>query len=128
MKRGNSKLFSNPTKGGGRRDGGNNNSNSNGNRNDNDNGMVKPGDVVAKIMLSNGTVLHIHSCICGTVIELNSSLKDNPSLLIHDPLLDGYIAVILPNGSFPPPPPATMTQSSTSTSIHGPSPGPTLSK
>ena len=114
MKRGNSKLFLNPKKGGTCVDGNDNNNNGSGGDgggdgggksrgNGNNNGIVKPGDVVAKVTLSNGIVLYIHSCICGTVLEFNSNLEDNPSLLIDDPLLDGYLGVILPNGSFPPP-------------------------
>ncbi len=77
--------------------------NNNNNHNHND-GMVKPNDLLAQIKLTNGITVNVPSCVCGTLLEVNDNLKQNEnlSLLVDDPLLDGYIAVILPNGSFPP--------------------------
>jgi len=66
------------------------------------NGMVKPNDILAQIILTNGITINIPSCVCGTLLEVNTNLKEDLSLLVDDPLLDGYVAVILPNGSFPP--------------------------
>ena len=65
-------------------------------------GMVQPGDVIATIHVSDGSVIHVQSCINGSILELNENLKSDPNLLLEDPLLDGYVAVILPNGPFPP--------------------------
>jgi hypothetical protein len=43
-------------------------------------------------------------CVWGTILERNHiNLQQNPALLQHDPLLDGYLAVVLPTGPFPPP-------------------------
>mmetsp|Transcript_34487 Transcript_34487/g.62032 ORF Transcript_34487/g.62032 Transcript_34487/m.62032 type:complete len:305 (-) Transcript_34487:176-1090(-) len=93
-------------------------------------GNVSPGDPLCQITLSNGTIIVLKCCVHGTVIELNHRLefeiinnndaaahtaeegtaKDKgivvggcPSLILKEPLLDGYLAVIMPTrGSFPP--------------------------
>jgi hypothetical protein len=39
-------------------------------------------------------------CVWGTILEVNDKLSSK--LLSTDPLLDGYLAVILPTGPFPP--------------------------
>lgn len=44
----------------------------------------------------------LYSCVWGTVLEVNARL--NLEILKKDPLLDGYIAIVLPTGPFPPPP------------------------
>ncbi|KAL9186779.1 hypothetical protein ACHAXT_010499 [Thalassiosira profunda] len=88
------------------------------------NGSVSPRDPLCEISLSDGTTLQLNCCVAGTVIELNHRLEKaakgaeengegasngavvgvrDPSLLLKDPLLDGYLAVIMPaRGPFPP--------------------------
>ena len=89
------------------------------------NGSVSPRDPLCEISLSDGTTLQLHCCVAGTVIELNHRLEAatvkvaegkgegasngavvgvrDPSLLLKDPLLNGYLAVIMPaRGPFPP--------------------------
>lgn len=95
------------------------------------NGTVQPNDALCTIRLSNGNAYEFQCCVAGTVLELNQRLVDtrdvnkdgedrdnegdadckeaapgrppiNPSLVLSDPLLDGYLAVILPKGRFPP--------------------------
>ena len=88
-------------------------------------GNVSPRDPLCQITLSNGIKFQLHCCVSGTIIELNSRLLDSdsigleckekgsigktngldnrdPSLILRDPLLDGFLAVIIPRGSFPP--------------------------
>lgn len=45
-------------------------------------------------------VIPVYSCVWGTILELNHSIT--PEILADDPLLDGYLAIILPSGDFPP--------------------------
>ena len=66
------------------------------------NGAVGPSDTVAVVEFSNGTKVEVKSCVLGTVLELNQNLQETPSLLVNDPLLDGFIAVIMPSGPYPP--------------------------
>lgn len=61
---------------------------------------VSPTTVIAKLSLKSGETVPIFACVWGTILELNRSLT--PDVLLDDPLLDGYLAVILPSGSFPP--------------------------
>jgi hypothetical protein len=49
----------------------------------------------------NGTTIQIPAGVWGTVLELNTNVT--PELLKKDPLLDGYLAIIMPTGPFPPP-------------------------
>jgi hypothetical protein len=89
-------------------------------------GEVSPTDPLCEVYLSNGTKVTLHCCVHGTVIELNHRLggdsneggkeetnvesskrgeggNNASSLLVTDPLLDGYLAVIMPNrGSYLP--------------------------
>lgn len=86
-------------------------------------GTVDPNDALCTITLSNGVEYEFKCCVSGTVLEVNNRLIDfnwdgrsqnspchkaethrpsDPSLLLVDPLLDGYLAVILPKGPFPP--------------------------
>lgn len=92
-------------------------------------GNVSPNDPLCRITLSDGTYIQLNCCVLGTVIELNHRLDSkilgpsqgkegtkktaneqatfaldrDPSLVLKDPLLDGYLAVIIPSrGSFPP--------------------------
>uniref|UniRef100_A0A7S3LBP3 Protein Abitram n=1 Tax=Amphora coffeiformis TaxID=265554 RepID=A0A7S3LBP3_9STRA len=61
---------------------------------------VSPTDPLATIKLQNGKEIHLRCCAWGSVIEINPNL--NTDLVREDPLLDGYLAVILPSGPFPP--------------------------
>ena len=84
--------------------GGNNNNISSGNNNKM-NGIVSPTTVIANLKIKddsgeNFTVLPIYACVWGELLELNHNLT--PNVLRKDPMLDGYVAVILPTGPFPP--------------------------
>lgn len=87
-------------------------------------GNVTPTDALCEVTLANGDKVVLKCCVQGTIIELNhrlandgaekkqqssksadvnvrgNSINDidgNASLLLTDPLLDGYLAVIVPN-------------------------------
>lgn len=72
---------------------------------------VLPGDTLATVFLTNGQSIGLKCCVAGTLLETNVNLnaaKDDldgqercSSLLQNDPLLDGYLAIILPLGDFP---------------------------
>ena len=83
-------------------------------------GMARPSDSLAVVTLDNGQTIDLKCCVYGTILEINEKLqfssndsKNNDhdvhnnnntpqqSLLVSDPLLDGYLAVILPTGTFP---------------------------
>lgn len=68
---------------------------------ENQDGFVAPSDTLLKVESRDGTTIHLPCCVLGRVIELNTLL--DPALLVNDPLLKGYLAVIQPNGRFPPP-------------------------
>ena len=63
-------------------------------------GLTLPNTMLAQLIMEDGDVLHIPAGVWGTVLEVNTNVT--PKLLQDDPLLDGYLAVILPTGSFPP--------------------------
>jgi hypothetical protein len=63
-------------------------------------GLATPNTLLAQLEMENGETQLIPAGVWGIVMELNPQLT--PDLLRDDPLLDGYIAVILPVGSFPP--------------------------
>lgn len=63
-------------------------------------GLTTPNTFLAQLEMENGETQLIPAGVWGIVLELNPHLT--PDLLRDDPLLDGYIAVILPVGSFPP--------------------------
>jgi len=44
-----------------------------------------------------------YACVWGTIVELNPEILVRPNLLLHDPLMDGHLAIIHPAGTFPPP-------------------------
>jgi hypothetical protein len=67
-----------------------------------DPGYVTPSDTLLKVEKYDGTIVHLPCCVLGRVLELNQSLS--PNILLNDPLLTGYLAVIAPQGSFPPSP------------------------
>jgi len=86
-------------------------------------GDVTPTDALCEVTLANGQKVTLKCCVQGTIIELNhrlaasesavaqkqqqssngadvdggSNIDGNASLLLTDPLLDGYLAVIMPN-------------------------------
>jgi hypothetical protein len=66
-------------------------------------GFVTPSDTLLKVEKADGTFLHLPCCVLGRVVELNQLLS--PDVLYKDALLKGYLAVISPQGSFPPTPP-----------------------
>jgi len=87
----------------------------------NHDGYVTPKDTLCTVTLSNDKEIQLKCCVEGTVIEINNRLVDGSnssddagttdcsttqgdvSLLIKEPLLDGYLAVIMPSrGVFPP--------------------------
>lgn len=86
----------------------------------NHDGYVSPIDTLCTVTLSNGHEIQLKCCVEGTVIEINNRFVDRSSssdavainssttqgdvsLLIQEPLLDGYLAVIMPSGGvFPP--------------------------
>ena len=69
-------------------------------------GSVLPLNTLALMTMSNGEILELKCCVAGTLLELNTKFisekncNENFSLLMKDPLLDGYLAVILPS-TFP---------------------------
>ncbi|XP_076327465.1 protein Abitram [Tachypleus tridentatus] len=58
--------------------------------------FMKPESTLCLIKCKDGTQFTMYSRVQGTLIEINKSLIDNPSLLVKKPWSDGYIAVILP--------------------------------
>ena len=64
-------------------------------------GATRPSDILAVVELNCGTRMELNCCVLGTLLEINARLLENPSLLLSDPLLDGYLAVILPQGRLP---------------------------
>lgn len=79
--------------------------------------IVTPSTVIAKIVLQrqlkntcrsinndregyNCVTLPLFAGVWGTILEVNNGLT--PQLLMDDSLLDGYLAVVLPTGRFPP--------------------------
>jgi len=72
---------------------------------------VQPDDILATVLLNNGESIELKCCVAGTLLETNINLaatKDDlesqqrcNSLLENDPLIDGYLAIILPLGDFP---------------------------
>ena len=88
-------------------------------------GTVLPHDPMCHITFTNGKKIQLYCGVSGTIIELNHRLENansmqpiiekkgvdaeekyvegKPShLLLTDPLLDGYLAIIMPRGTFPP--------------------------
>ncbi|KAL3945241.1 MAG: hypothetical protein SGBAC_000652 [Bacillariaceae sp.] len=61
---------------------------------------VSPSTILAEMQLESGETIALKACVFGTIIELNKNLT--PEVLKEDPLLDGFLAIILPSGSFPP--------------------------
>ena len=63
-------------------------------------GSVSPSTVIAELKVQSGETVPLYACVFGNILELNHSLT--AEVLKDDPLLDGYLAVILPSGDFPP--------------------------
>jgi hypothetical protein len=63
-------------------------------------GMVTPETVLAKVHLQDGTSLPLYAFCWGSILELNTQLTVQQ--LQDDPIMKGYLAVILPTGPFPP--------------------------
>lgn len=72
-------------------------------------GIVRPMDDIAVVTFSDGSTLNLKCCVAGTLLEINHRLlafendmkldaDDLVSLLVDDPLLDGYLAVVKPIG------------------------------
>lgn len=70
--------------------------------NNNSDGIVTPTTEIARVHLQSGSFISLCSCVWGTILELNT--KVTAQQLVQDPLLEGYLAVILPTGPFPPRP------------------------
>ena len=65
-------------------------------------GVVRPSDLLLSV-IGKQQQLNFLCCVFGSLLELNRNLTAD--LLQKDPLLKGYLAVILPAGPFPPPTP-----------------------
>ncbi|CAB9497976.1 expressed unknown protein [Seminavis robusta] len=77
--------------------------NNNNNNNTTASGIVTPSTIIAQVTLKNGSIIPMYALVWGAIMELNTHLtQEKLSLLQTDPLLDGYLAVILPTGPFPP--------------------------
>jgi hypothetical protein len=62
---------------------------------------VGPSDQLATLkLLDTDATVQLRCCVWGSIIEINPNLS--PQNVQDDPLLDGYLAVILPSGPFPP--------------------------
>lgn len=65
-------------------------------------GVLTPTTEIARLHLAdnNKSVVSLYACVWGTLLEVNTTLT--PERLQKDPLMEGYLAVILPTGPFPP--------------------------
>lgn len=79
----------------------NNDNGDGGDADESSSGSTSPSDVLATVELSCGTNVELKCCVLGTLLEINARLQEKPSLLLSDPLLDGYLAVIMPRGRLP---------------------------
>ena len=50
--------------------------------------------VFCKVTMTDGRLLEVKGAIWGNVIEVNSRLKEHPSLLQTSPQAEGYLAII----------------------------------
>mgnify|MGYP005848070551 CR=1 FL=1 len=67
---------------------------------DKNSGLVTPDTVLAKVHLQDGSSIPIYAFCWGSIMELNT--KVTPKQIQEDPLIQGYLAVLLPTGPFPP--------------------------
>jgi len=66
-------------------------------------GKVGPKETICQVFFRDGSTIDLKACVAGTILEINENLTQEPNLLVSDPLLNGYIAVISPScGYFPP--------------------------
>jgi hypothetical protein len=65
-----------------------------------DAGVVTPSTQIARITLHNGKVIPIHALVWGAILEVHTHVT--PEQLTQDPLIEGYLAIVLPTGPFPP--------------------------
>jgi hypothetical protein len=63
--------------------------------------VVRPDDVLCTLHCETGEKEEVPCAVWGTLLEINPRMSVN--LLRDDPLLSGYLAVVLPTGPFPPP-------------------------
>ena len=63
-------------------------------------GSISPSSIIGYLELGSGERIPLYACVWGMILELNTDLT--PEVVLKDPLLDGYLAVILPSGDFPP--------------------------
>lgn len=63
-------------------------------------GVVFPQDLLCRVHVEDGDPIELPCGVWGTLIEINPRLT--VGLLQKDPLLTGYLAVVLPTGTFPP--------------------------
>ena len=65
--------------------------------------FVEPYDPLMEIHFKDGRIQTFYCCVYGSLVELNSNLQQGSAkCLIEDPLMNGYLAIILPMGRFPP--------------------------
>ncbi|GKY91233.1 hypothetical protein MPSEU_000095900 [Mayamaea pseudoterrestris] len=62
-------------------------------------GSKRPMDILAKVVMKDGSSLSLPFCVCGSIVEVNDKLT--PELLASDPQLDGFLAIMQPSGRFP---------------------------
>lgn len=74
-------------------------------------------DKTTKTTTQTVVTVPMYAGVWGTIMELNHGVT--PQLLVTDPLFDGYLAVILPSGRFPPPAVAPTTTTVTTTITAG---------
>lgn len=60
--------------------------------------VVMPGKVCGEIESESGT-LNIYSPVAGTVLEINEAVLENPSLLLEDPMDEGWLLKIEPEST-----------------------------
>lgn len=58
---------------------------------------MKKNTIIAKITCRDGTEYFAYSCVYGTLLEINTELIENPSLLKRFPSTQGYLAIIQPH-------------------------------
>lgn len=57
---------------------------------------LKEKSIICVVKTCDGQEYIIYSCVCGTLVEVNEKLIEEPNLLRDKPWSDGYIAIILP--------------------------------
>lgn len=58
---------------------------------------LRPETPISQINCSDGSYYIIKSCVNGSLLEVNSRIKDNPNLITKMPSTQGYIAIIKPD-------------------------------